>query len=179
MQWGRDLRRRQTGGRCEGFFFSDEFINLEQSRDPYGRRRLDASARNTADYNQAFVDAAYRRYWRMPLPAWDTYVNLLNSGLPNSDYNGVIRAFINDERYRGRFTSTPYSRSLDANRNRLFADWAARHGQSGDLCQAWAALSCSTKGSFLTLTHRLQVSLIIAHGNSNSFVTFDQNGNNY
>jgi hypothetical protein len=210
---------------ARAFFFSDEFINIEQSHDPYARRRLDAGARNTADYNQAFVDAAYRRYWRMPLPAWDTYVNLLNAGLPNSDYNSVIRSFINDERYRGRFTSTPYSRSLDANRNRLFADWAARNGQSGNLCQAWAAMSCTTKGSFLTLTHRLQVSLmsdyttpldhvnscyailgdeldsnhcggddnrlflsmdntlhnvmLIAHGNSNSFVTFDQNGNNY
>jgi hypothetical protein len=32
--------------------------------------------------------------------------------------------------------ATPYTDSMDANRNRLFADWAARHGQS-NLCQAW------------------------------------------
>jgi hypothetical protein len=145
---------------ARAFFFSDELINIEQSHDPYGRRRLDAGARNTADYNQAFVDAAYRRYWRRPLPTWDTYVSLLNAGIPNADYDSVIRSFITDERYRGRFTGTPYSRSLDANRNRLFADWAARNGQSGNLCQAWAAQSCSTKGVFLTLTHRLQVSLL-------------------
>jgi len=210
---------------ARAFFFSDEFINVEQSHDPYGRRRLDASVRNTADYNEAFVDAAYRRYWRIQRPTWDTFVNLLNAGIPNADYDTVIRSFITDERYRGRFTSTPYSRSLDANRNRLFADWAARQGQSADLCQAWAVQSCSFKGSFLTLTHRLQVSLfsdyttpldhvngcyailgdgldsnhcggddnrifvsmdnalhnamIVANNNSNSFVTFDQNGNNY
>jgi hypothetical protein len=145
---------------ARAFFFSDEFINIEQSADPYGRRRLDASARNTADYNEAFVDAAYRRYWRMQRPEWDTYVSSLNSGLPGSDYDGVIRSFINDERYRGRWSSTPYSRSLDANRNRLFADWAGRNGLSGNLCQAWAAQSCSTKGVFLTLTHRLQASVL-------------------
>ncbi|HEX3554075.1 MAG TPA: hypothetical protein VIA62_12685 [Thermoanaerobaculia bacterium] len=50
--------------------------------------------------------------------------------------------------------------SLDANRNRLFADWAARNGQSGDLCQAWQSMTCSAKGSFLTLTHRLGVSVL-------------------
>jgi hypothetical protein len=140
-----------------GFMFSTEFINLEQSQDPYGRRRLDGSLYNTPDYNDAFVSALYRRYWRMQRPAWDTWLTTLNS---NGDYNTVIRSFITDERYRGRFSGTPYSRSLDANRNRLFADWAARNGQSGNLCQAWASLSCSTKGSFLTLTHRLQVSLL-------------------
>ena len=210
---------------ARAFFFSGEFIDLEQNRDPYYRRRLDDSVRNTADYNEAFVDAAYRRYWRIQRPAWDTFVNFLNAGIPGADYDTVIRSFITDERYRGRWSNTPYSRSLDANRNRLFADWAARNGQSGNLCQAWAAQSCSAKGSFLTLTHRLQVSIlpdrntpldhvnscyailgdgldgnhcggddnrlflsmdgylrnamIIANGNSNSFVTYDQNGNNY
>lgn len=205
------------------FFFSTEFIDIEAARS--GWRRLDGSLRNTADYNEAFVDAAYRRYWRIQRPEWDTFVSFLNSGIPNADYHRVVRSFIEDERYRGRFTNTPHSRSLDANRNRLFADWAARNGQSGNLCQAWASMSCSAKGSFLTLTHRLQVSLlpdnstpldhmkgcyailgdgldgnhcggddnrlflsmdsylrnymIIANGNSNSFVTRDQNGNNY
>jgi hypothetical protein len=55
--------------------------------------------------------------------------------------------------------ATPYSDSMDANRNRIFADWAARHGQS-NVCQAWENLSCAAKGSFLTLTHRLQVSIL-------------------
>lgn len=146
---------------AKAFFFSDELINLEQSQDPYGRRRLDPSARNTADYNQALVDAAYRRYWRMKLPAWDTFVNVLNAGIPNADYDAVIRSFVNDDRYRGRFTATPYTRSLTANRNRIFSDWAARNGQS-DVCQAWQTMSCSAKGSFLTLTHRLQVSVLAA-----------------
>jgi hypothetical protein len=210
---------------ARAFLYSDEFIDLEQVRDPNGLRRLAASARNTADYNQALVDAAYRRYWRIQRPTWDTLVNLLNAGLPNADYDSVIRSFITDERYRGRSTNTPLTRSLDANRNRLFADWAARNGLSANLCQAWAAQSCSAKGSFLTLTHRLQVSIlgdfttpldhvngcyailgdgldgnhcggednrifvsmdnmlrnsmIVANDNSNSFVTFDQNGNNY
>ncbi len=50
--------------------------------------------------------------------------------------------------------------SLDANRNRLFADWAARNGQP-DVCQAWQNMSCSAKGSFLTLTHRLGVSVLV------------------
>ena len=54
--------------------------------------------------------------------------------------------------------ATPYTDTLDANRNRLFADWAARHGQSGNLCQAWENMNCTAKGAFLTLTHRLQVS---------------------
>jgi hypothetical protein len=208
---------------ARAFFFSSEFIDVEQSRD--GVRRLDDSLRNTAGYNEAFVDAAYRRYWRIQRPSWDTYVNLLNAGIPNADYNTVIQSFITDERYRGRFSNTPHSRSLDANRNRLFADWAARNGQSGNLCQAWAAQSCSAKGSFLTLTHRLQVSLLpdnttpldhmnscyailgdgldgnhcggddnrlflsmdaylknamnIAYNNPSSFVTRDQNNNNY
>jgi hypothetical protein len=144
---------------ARAFFFSSDFIDLEQSQDPYGRRRLADSARNSADYNEAFVDAAYRRYWRIQRPSWDTWVTFLNNGIPNADYNTVISTFINDERYRGRFTNTPYSRSLDANRNRLFANWAARNGQS-NLCQAWQNLSCSTKGSFLTLTHRLQVSIL-------------------
>ncbi|MEP7010857.1 MAG: DUF4214 domain-containing protein [Acidobacteriota bacterium] len=45
---------------ARAFLYCDEFINLEQNRDPNGLRRLDASARNTADYNEAFVDAAYR-----------------------------------------------------------------------------------------------------------------------
>jgi hypothetical protein len=49
---------------ARAFFFSSDFINLEQSQDPYGRRRLDDSVRNTADYNEAFVDAAYRRIGR-------------------------------------------------------------------------------------------------------------------
>jgi hypothetical protein len=210
---------------ARAFLYCDEFIDLEQSLDPNGLRRLAAGARNTADYNVALVDAAYRRYWRIQRPAWDTFVSLLNAGIPNADYDSVIRSFITDERYRGRFSNTPGSRSLDANRNRLFADWAARHGQSADVCQAWAAQSCSAKGSFLTLTHRLQVSFMwdlttpldhvngcyailgdgldgnhcggddnrifvsmddtlhnamgTAYYNSNSFVTFDQNGNNY
>jgi hypothetical protein len=55
--------------------------------------------------------------------------------------------------------ATPYSDSMNANRNRIFADWAAREGQA-DVCQAWENLSCSAKGAFLTLTHRLQVSLL-------------------
>jgi len=145
---------------ARAFFFSTELIDLEQSLDLYGRRRLDANARNTPDYNEAFVDAAYRRYWRMSQrPAWDTWVSTLNGGIPGSDYDALIRAFLNDERYRGRFTDTPYSRSLDANRNRLFANWAALHGQS-DLCQAWQSQTCGAKGVFLTLTHRLQVSVL-------------------
>ena len=57
------------------------------------------------------------------------------------------------------YAGTPYSDSMDANRNWLFADWAARHGQT-NLCQAWQNLSCAAKGSFLTLTHRLQVSVM-------------------
>lgn len=32
--------------------------------------------------------------------------------------------------------ATPYTDSMDANRNRLFAEWAARQGQP-DVCQAW------------------------------------------
>lgn len=32
--------------------------------------------------------------------------------------------------------ATPYSDSMNANRNRIFADWAARQGQA-DTCQAW------------------------------------------
>ena len=50
--------------------------------------------------------------------------------------------------------------SLAANRNRLFADWAARNGQP-DVCQVWQNLSCTAKGSFLTLTHRLAVSMLL------------------
>jgi len=55
--------------------------------------------------------------------------------------------------------------SLDASRNRLFADWAARNGQP-DVCQAWQNMSCSAKGSFLTLTHRLGVSVILWDSNT-------------
>jgi len=55
--------------------------------------------------------------------------------------------------------ATPYSDTLDANRNRLFAEWVTRQGQS-NACQAWDTLSCSAKGAFLTLTHRLQVSVM-------------------
>jgi hypothetical protein len=46
---------------------------------------------------------------------------------------------------------------MDANRNRLFAEWAARQGQP-NVCQAWENLNCTAKGAFLTLTHRLQAS---------------------
>lgn len=53
--------------------------------------------------------------------------------------------------------ATPYTDSMDANRNRLFAEWASRQGQT-DVCQAWENLNCTAKGAFLTLTHRLQVS---------------------
>ena len=49
--------------------------------------------------------------------------------------------------------------TLKANRNRLFADWAARKGYS-DVCQAWNSLSHPAKGAFLTLTHRLQISYL-------------------
>lgn len=144
---------------ARAFFFSTDFINLEQQQDPYGRRRLDDSARNTPDYNEAFVDAAYRRYWKVQRPANDTLVAYLNAGIPNADYNKVIRDFITDTRYRGRFDNTPFSNTLDANRNRLFNDWAARNGQS-NVCQAWANLNCEAKGAFITLTHRLQVSYL-------------------
>jgi hypothetical protein len=89
---------------ARAFFFSGEFIDLEQSQDPHGRRRLADSNRNTPDYNEAFVDAAYRRYWKIQRPASDPWVAYLNSGIPNADYNGVINAFITDFLYRGRFT---------------------------------------------------------------------------
>ena len=56
--------------------------------------------------------------------------------------------------------STLDAASLDASRNRLFADWAAHNGQP-ELCQAWQSMSCSAKGSFLTLTHRLAVSTLV------------------
>lgn len=49
------------------------------------------------------------------------------------------------------FAATPYTATLKSNRNRLINDWAARKGY-GDVCQAWASLSCPAKGAFLTLT---------------------------
>jgi len=54
----------------------------------------------------------------------------------------------------------PYTATLKSNRNRLFADWAARNGQSANVCQAWQNLSCAAKGAFITLTHRLQISVL-------------------
>jgi hypothetical protein len=57
------------------------------------------------------------------------------------------------------FAATPYTATLKSNRNRLINDWAARKGY-GDACQAWSSLSCPAKGAFLTLTHRLQISIL-------------------
>lgn len=90
---------------ARAFFYSGEFIDLEQSQDPLNRRRLDGSNRGTADYNEAFVDACYRRYWKTSRPSNDPWVGFLNSNIPNNDghYNTVIQAFITDSRYRGRF----------------------------------------------------------------------------
>jgi hypothetical protein len=89
---------------AKGFLFSQELMDVEQSQDPNGQRRLDGSRINTPDYNAAFVDVCYRRYWKTTRPASDTWVTFLNNGLPNSDYTAVVSAFINDNRYRGRFT---------------------------------------------------------------------------
>ncbi|HYO16235.1 MAG TPA: hypothetical protein VE685_23805 [Thermoanaerobaculia bacterium] len=90
---------------ARAFLYSGEFIDLEQSQDPFNRRRLDASNRGTPDYNEAFVDACYRRYWKTSRPATDPWVGFLNANIPNNDghYNTVIEAFITDSRYRGRF----------------------------------------------------------------------------
>ena len=54
---------------------------------------------------------------------------------------------------------TASAATLKANRNRLFADWAARKGYA-DVCQAWNGLSHPAKGAFLTLTNRLQISYL-------------------
>lgn len=90
---------------ARAFFYSGEFIDLEQSQDPLNRRRLDGNSRGTPDYNEAFVDACYRRYWKQSRPSNDPWVAFLNANTPNNDghYNTVIEAFITDSRYRGRF----------------------------------------------------------------------------
>jgi hypothetical protein len=54
---------------------------------------------------------------------------------------------------------TASAANLKTNRNRLFADWAARKGYS-NVCQAWSGLSHAAKGAFLTLTNRLQISYL-------------------
>ncbi len=91
---------------ARAFFYSGELIDLEQSQDPLNRRRLDGSVRGTSDYNLAFVEACYRRYWKTTRPSNDTWAAFLDSNIPNVNdghYNTVIQAFITDSRYRGRF----------------------------------------------------------------------------
>lgn len=61
--------------------------------------------------------------------------------------------------------------SLPDNRERLFRRWITRHatpnlcaeGDEACMCREWAALTCSQKGAFLTITHRLNTSRLAAY----------------
>ncbi len=87
---------------ARAFFYSGEFISMNP--------RLAESNRGTPDYNEAFVQQCYLRYWKRPMD--NTYwVNYLNSNQPNNDghYNTVLEAFITDYQYRSRFGNEPLS----------------------------------------------------------------------
>jgi hypothetical protein len=51
--------------------------------------------------------------------------------------------------------SGSYGQSLNDHRDRLIADWAARNGFGGDVCNGWNALPNSARFVFVWNTHRL------------------------
>lgn len=85
---------------ARAFFYSGEFISMNP--------RLADANRGTPDYNEAFVQQAYLRYWKRPMDN-RFWVDYLNNNRPNNDghYNTVIEAFITDRQYRARFGYEP------------------------------------------------------------------------
>lgn len=85
---------------ARAFFYSGEFISMNP--------RLADANRGTPDYNEAFVQQAYLRYWKRPMDD-RSWVDYLNNNRPNNDghYNTVIQAFITDRQYRARFGYEP------------------------------------------------------------------------
>lgn len=85
---------------ARAFFYSGEFISMNP--------RLADANRGTPDYNEAFVEQAYLRYWKRPMDN-RFWVDFLNNNRPNNDghYNTVIEAFITDRQYRARFGYEP------------------------------------------------------------------------
>lgn len=87
---------------ARAFFYSGEFISMNP--------RLADANRGTPDYNQAFVEQCYLRYWKRPIDS-SYWVDYLNNNRPNNDghYNTVLEAFITDYQYRSRFGYEPVS----------------------------------------------------------------------